>query len=217
MANYAEGTVNFDQIVVMSKEFIAGPDRLDVSYYDYVLEVRPIMSQQRRKKGDPEHYNYIWSGHLNIGKNNSRIHLHPKEGDVGLVEFEQKITILRDKIQLFLDEQNARFKTPAKKQLTDRTWLNEGDTHYTGYVAIHLDKNGCGTLSFADCHRSLVYWVGTYMVDDDTVVDKKDPATKLAQKHLKELVTGLGKVIKAIQTIRSFFERELDSSDNKNK
>jgi len=49
------------------------------------------------------------------------------------------------------------------------------------------------------------------------VVDKKDPATKLAQKHLKELVTGLGKVIKAIQTIRSFFERELDSSDNKNK
>ena len=217
MPNYAEGTVNFDQITVMSKEFIVGSHRLDVAYYDYVLEVHPVISPKRRKKGEPELYNYHWSGHLNIGKNSSRIHLHPKDGDIGLVEFEQKVAVLRDKIQFFLDEQNARFKTPAKKALTDRTWLNDGDTHYTGYVAIHLDKNGCGTLAFADCHRSLVYWVGSYMVDDDTVVDKKDPATKAAQKHLKELVAGLTKVIKAIQTTRSFFERELESSDNKNK
>lgn len=202
---YEEGNVVFDPIMVVGKDFISGSG-VDTHYFDYVFSVTPMMSQKKRKKGDPEHFNYVWSGYLNIGLKH-RIHLHNIEPDVGLVQQEGKLQLLKDTLDGFLKEFKARLKVPGKKDLTVKNWLNPETSRYTSYVAYNLDKNGNGCISISDCHKTNIIWVYTVR-DDNGKVRGQHYSTKEIQT-LEELSKGVGRSVKAVQQIRKFFEREV--------
>jgi hypothetical protein len=209
---YEEGTVVFDPLMVVGKDFVSGSG-IDTHYFDYAYTVTPVMSQKKRKKGDPEHFRYDWNGYLNIGLK-YRIHLHNIEPDVGLVEQEAKLQLLKDTLDEFLKEFRARLKTPGKKDLVVKNWLNPETSRYTSFAAYNLDKNGNGSFSISDCHKSNVIWVYTVR-DDSGKVRGGHYSTKEIQT-LEEVSKGVGKSIRAIQQLRKFFEREvLDSPSEK--
>lgn len=205
---YAEGNVLFDPLMVVGKDFISSPG-VQTHYFDYAYNVTPLISRKKRKKGDPEHYDYEWSGYLNIGLA-VRLHIHNIEPDVGLVKQEEKLVVLKETIDEFIKEFKARLKEVGKKDLHIKKWLNPPDSRYTSYVAYNLDKSGAGSVSISDCHRTNIIWV--YMSrDDNGKVRGQQYSTKEIQT-LEELSKGIGRSIKAVQQVRKFFEREVFDS-----
>ena len=214
MKGYDKGTVCFDQLIVMGREFFASRYGPYPSFYDYVFSVNPYMSTlKKRKKGDPEHYLYEWSGYINICCEGKSIHLHNVDGDIKLLKQEAKIALLKQTIEEFLKELKAWSKDPDRKEVFVRKWLNPDDSRYTGYVTYHFEKNGAASLSFADCHKSIITWV--YSHTDENNVPLKNNVDKALVKHLEELCKGLGKAISAIQNLRKFFEREVFDANEK--
>lgn len=200
---YEEGNVLFDPLTVMGKDFIIS-DSFNTRYFDYAYSVEAALSKEKRKKGDPERYNYFWGGHINLGLE-VKLHLHNLEPDPGLVQQEAKLTTLKDTIDEFVKEFKVRLKAIGKKDLHVKRWLNPPDTRYTSYVAYSLLKDGEGSISISDCHRSNVDWVYIFRDDNGKV---RSHSNKVIQS-LEELSKGLGKSIKAIQQLRKFFEREV--------
>ena len=212
MSKYTKGTVNFDTLIVMGKDFIHPPYKSYTNAFEYAFEVKPFMSKGKPKKSEPEKYDYKWSGHFNLIMNSLRIHLHQPDDDHGLVDQEQKLSMAKEKLDFFLKEIKTRYKTPAKDSMQERHWLNKLDSGYTGYVALNIDKEGGGTFSIADCHKSIIYWCDVWFDPVTNKASKKDEPRDNTIKSLEGLSKGLGKAIKAIQELRKFFERELESA-----
>jgi hypothetical protein len=213
MSKYTKGTVNFDPLIVLGKDFLHGPYKSATTAFEYAFEVKPFLSKAKQKKGEPEKYDYTWSGHFNLIMNSIRIHLHQPADDHGLVDQEQKLNMAKEKLDFFLKEIKTRYKTPAKGSMQERHWLNKLDSGYTGYVALNIDENGGGTFSIADCHKTIIYWCDVWL-DPLGKPMKSDDARTNTIKSLEGLSKGLGRAIKAIQELRKFFERELESTSD---
>lgn len=208
---YEKGTVLFDRITVLGKDFLFG-DKRSINYYGYAVEVTPYLDRDvKRKKGEPEQYCYSWSGHININLGR-KIHLHSHDcpmdkNDIGLVDFENKLELLKETINEFIKEYKARLKEPAKKDVSVKKWLNDPNNRFTSYVAYFLDKEGTGTISFSSCDSVQLIWV---FVDKDLKGKiYKDQSSNIEIKGLEELCKGISKATNAIKQLRKFFEREV--------
>jgi hypothetical protein len=168
------------------------------------------MSEKKTKKGQPIDYRYVWEGHFNLIFNGTRIHLHSQAEDRGLEKQEEKLQLAKDKLDFFLKQIKLRYKTPAKKFIRERHWLNDIASGYTGYVSINIDEIGGGTFALADCHKSIMVWCDVWLDDKGQAV-KKDPSRDQAIKSLESISKSLGRAIKAIQELRKFFQRELEN------
>lgn len=203
MNKHGEGTVCFDNIVVLGKEFTSDPNPLSTSYWDYCFSAAAVINPaKKRKKGDPEEYTYDWSGHLNIGVGNVKIHLHNIDGDVSLVKQEAKLQLLQDTFKEFIKLYKGWGKEP-KKPVNVRRWLNPEDSRYTGMVAYNIAADGTSTLSFADCHKTIVIWLPF------TEGGTRDAYGAKLVKQVEDLAKGVGKAITGIHQLRKFFEREV--------
>lgn len=208
MDKLAKGTVKFDTLTVMGRDFIPPVYNHDTGFYDYAFSVEAFVSNHKPKKGQGDLiYGYLWSGHINICLGSARVHLHNREGDFGLAAMEEKLNIVKDNIDFFLKEHKARIKTPAKKVLNHRVWLNGADTRYTGHTAYELQENGSGVYSIADCHKAIQWWVDVYHNPNGKLM--ADPSREKTLAQLEVLSKGLDKAVKAIIGLRKFFEREL--------
>lgn len=211
MDKYTKGTVKFDNLLVMGRDFVDPAYKADTGFYDYAFSVEAYTDwADPPKKGKPkaEVVHYAWTGHINICVGSARIHLHSPDHDYGLVKQEKKLALLKEKLDHFVAEYKKRIKTPAKKHLVERTWLNEGNTHFTGYTSSKLDENGDGLFVIADCHKAIHWWVYVWLDDKGKIV--KDTSRDKLIKQLEDLSKGLGKALKAIDQLRKFFDRELD-------
>lgn len=209
MLKYDKGGVLFDRLTVMGREFVTTTDPLETCYWDYIFEVSPYLSKEpKKKKADPV-YDYNWGGHINIGVDKSKIHLHAMEDDYGLVHQEAKLKIIQDTIKEFIKLYKGWGKE-EKEPVAVRKWLNPEESHFTGKVAYHLNKNGSGGFSIGDCHKTIVIWV--YL--PFSMVGPKNEFQRVI-KQLEEIAKGAGKAIGAIQQLRKFFERELTDTTEK--
>jgi hypothetical protein len=201
MKGYDKGTVCFDQLTVIGREFVSTTNPLATSYWDYCFTASCRISDEKRKKGAPENYNYSWDGHLNIGIDGVRVHLHNIDDDVGLVKQESKLQLLQDTLKEFLKLYKGWGKE-EKDPVVAKHWLNPEDSRYTGLVSYNLERNGTGSVSIGDCHKTIVIWVPV------PYAGRHDLANRSA-KQIDELVKGVGKAIAAIHQLRKFFEREV--------
>lgn len=207
MKKFGEGQVCFDNLVVMGKDFTTDPNPLSTSYWDYCFSVGCVINgTKKRKKGGPEEYIYDWAGHLNIGVGNIKIHLHNIDGDVGLVKQEAKLQMLQDRIKELVKLYKSWGKEP-KEPVHVRQWLNPEDSRYTGMVAYSMAADGTGTLSFGDCHKTIVIWLPF------PGGNAKDGYSGKIIKQIEDIAKGVGKAITGIQQLRKFFEREFDVSE----
>lgn len=203
MNKYGEGSVLFDNLVVLGKEFTTDPNPLSTSYWDYCFSVScAINGLKKRKKGAPEEYLYDWTGHLNIGVGNVKIHLHNIDGDVGLVKQEAKLQLLQDTLKECIKLYKTWGKEP-KDPVNVKLWLNPEDSRYTGLVAYSIAADGTGTVSIGDCHKTIVIWL--YV----PYTGSKDGYTTKLIKQVEDIGKGAGKAIAGIQQLRKFFEREV--------
>lgn len=210
MDNYKDGTIAFDRITVLGKDFVTGAFPDDLAVYQYAFDVKPFVAGgKKKKKNAPEKYDYHWEGFFNMMVNNTRIRLHPVLNDYGLFEMERKLELLKEKMQFFVKELKTRRKTPAKGDRYDKQWLNKMDTPYSGHVHLTMHKDGGGNLSVADCHKSIHWWVDCYL--DPSGKPVYDEYYEKSLKSIEEFARGLGKACKAIQELRKFFARELES------
>jgi hypothetical protein len=210
MENYKDGTVSFDRITVLGKDFVSGCHKDDLAVYNYAFDVRPYISGVgNKKKNTPENYGYRWEGFFNMMINGTRIRLHPVLNDHGLIEMEQKLELLKEKMLFFTKELRARRKVNAKKDMYDKQWLNKNDTPYSGYVHSTIQKDGGGNLAVADCHKTIHWWVESFLDSKGKTIFDENYDKSL--KSIEEFARGLGKACKAIQELRKFFTRELDS------
>lgn len=209
MDNYKDGTVMFDRITVLGKDFVAGCFRDNLAVFQYAFDVKPSLAGGKKKKNAPEKYDYHWEGFFNMIFNNTRIRLHPIPDDYGLFEMEDKLELLKEKMQFFVKERRAHRKNPAKDDHYDRQWLNKPNSPYSAHVHLAMLKDGSGNLSVADCHRS-IHWYLTTWVDDKgkTLFDEQ---YDLTLKSIEDFARGVGKACKAIQELRKFFARELEA------
>lgn len=205
---YKDGSVLFDPLLVIGKEFISSCG-IQTHYYDYSFGVTPFLSAAKRKKGAPEHYEYDWSGYINIGLD-ARMHIHNQDNDIGLFLTETKFQLLKDSLEDFVKEFKTRMKTPAKKQVSVKTWLNPMDSRFTGYISYNLDENGNGNLSISDCHKANVMWF--YVTRDDAGRVRGKGWSSREVQVVEDLIKGINKAIKGIQSLRKFFEREVTDS-----
>jgi hypothetical protein len=210
MDNYKDGTVLFDRITVLGRDFVHPPHRDQLCAFDFAFSVKPHMSKAKTKKGAPVKYEYEWEGHFNLTVGASRIRLHNWHPDNGLLEFEAKLTMIKEKIDLFLKEIKTRLKSNAKEHHSERHWLNKPETNYTGYLAFNADKEGGGAFSIADCHRTVVIWFEV-CVDQNGKVLGNDRLRTDSIKCLESMGKGFTRAIKAIQELRKFFARELEA------
>lgn len=209
MENYKDGTAMFDRITVLGKDFVGGCYKDDLAVYNYGFDVKPYHSGGKKKKNAPEKYDYRWEGFFNMMFNGVRIRLHPVLDDHGLVEMEQKLELLKEKMLFFTKELKARRKANAKKELYDKQWLNKNDTPYSGYVHSTIHKDGGGNLAVADCHKAIHWWADTYL--DNKGKPIFDEHYEKTLKSIEEFAKGAGRAVKAIQELRKFFARELES------
>jgi len=227
MEKQRQGTVMFETILVMGRDFLPPEYRETTGFFDYALSVEAYFDTAPRKRivvlingvekkekvKEGTKVNYHWSGHFNLTQSRTRVHLHNPEGDVGLYKLEAKLKLLRQHLNTFLSEHKTRSKKPAKDELIVKKWLNEGETHFTGHVTYKLDRRGNGHFAFADCHRALHWWVDLYH-DEDGKPDKH--SYEYVGKTLKTLETigkGIDKSLKGIEDLRKFFERELEDEN----
>lgn len=210
MDNYKDGTVTFDRITVLGKDFVSGSYKDDLAVYNFAFDVNPYIVGGKKKKGGAETYEYRWEGFFNMVFNSIRIRLHPVDGDVGLVEMEKKLELLKEKMLFFVKELKARRKVNAKKDLFDKQWLNKPDCPYSGYVHSTIYKDGSGTLAVADCHKAIHWWCDVYA--DGKGKPIFDEHYERSMRSIEEFARGLGKACKAIQELRKFFARELEAS-----
>lgn len=208
---YEKGTVLFDRITVMGKDFLPSSKNAN-HYYGYVVEVNPYLNKDvKRKKGDPEQYDYNWNGHININLGR-KVHLHSHDipmdkNDIGLVDFENKLVLFKETIKDFIKEYKARLKEPAKKDVTVKKWLNNPNDRFTSYIAYFLDKEGSGTISFSSCDTIQLIWI--FVDRDEKGKAYKDQLSFVEIKAFEELCKGIDKNINAIKQLRKFFEREV--------
>jgi len=213
-----KGSITFENLLVLGRDFLPSTWRNDISFFDYAFSVEAHpeyltdeeKKKRKKKKDTSTLYNYHWTGHFNLGVGNTRIHLHNATTDVGLVKMEEKLLLARSKLDTFLAEYKKRIKKLADNELTDRTWLNEEGSHYTGHVTYKLDKFGSGHFAIADCHRTIHWWVDALWVNDDGSPSKHDKQRQKTIKALEGFGKGLDKAVRAIQELRKFFNRELD-------
>lgn len=211
MDKYAKGTVKFDNLLVMGRDFLEGAYKTDTGFYDYafsVVSIADFSETPKKSKVKSEVIQYHWMGHINICVGSARIHLHSPDHDHGLVKQEKKLSLLKEKLDQFVTEYKKRIKTPAKKALVERTWLNDGNSHFTGYTSSKLDENGDGVFVVADCHKAIHWWLYVWLDEKGKIV--KDESRDKTIKQLEDLSKGLGKALKAIDQLRKFFDRELD-------
>jgi len=208
--NHKDGTVAFDRITVLGKDFLSGSYKDDLAVYHYGFDVVPRMKPTtgKKKKAEPE-YDYIWEGFFNFGMNTSRIRLHPVLNDHGLFEMEKKLALVKEKFDFFVKELKARRKTPAKKTINDKVWLNKADTPFTGYISSTIYEDGSGQLAIADCHKT-IHWYPEGWLDDKGKQHFEANYTN-ALKSIEDFAKAAGKGVKAIQELRKFFARELES------
>lgn len=211
MKGYDKGNVAFDNLTVVGREFISSPNPLATSYWDYAFSVTCMVDDAPRKKKDPESYVYSWGGHLNIGVDTSRIHLHNMEEDVGLVNQEAKFQLLHDTLKEFIKLYKDWGKVEKRDPIAVKHWLNPLDSRFTGMVSYSLAADGTGTVSIADCHKTIVLWV--YIPYKQ--VTAKDGYSNKVIKQIEELAKGAGKAVTAIQQLRKFFEREVFDANEK--
>lgn len=210
MENLGKGSIKFDPLLVMGRDFIPPVWQQDTGFYDYAFGVNAYVADDQPKKKQDLVYVYNWTGHINICLGSARIHLHNPENDVGLVGQEEKMLKIKGALELFLKEHKARLKTPGKKDLNVREWLNNGEgTHYTGYLMYQLRKDGGGMFGVADCHKTLHWWIDVWR--DEKGKLQVDDSREKTLKQMDTLAKGLGKAIAAIQQLRKFFEREMES------
>jgi hypothetical protein len=210
MDNYKDGIVSFDRITVLGKDFVTGAYKDDLAVYNYAFDVKPFVANGKKKKGAAEKYTYHWDGFFNMMVNSTRIRLHPIKDDYGLVEMEKKLELLKEKMQFFVKELKERRKTPAKGDRYDKQWLNRPESPYSGYVHLTMYKDGSGNLAVADCHKAIHWWLEGWL--DDKGRMNFDDAYNTSLKSIEEFARGLGKACKAIQELRKFFARELEST-----
>lgn len=209
MENLAKGSVKFDPLLVIGRDWLPSIYNSDPAFYDYAFGVSAIVAEDKPKKGKDLVYNYHWTGHLNIGLASARIHLHNVNCDVGCQEIEKKLVLVKEQIDAFIKEHKARLKTPAKKELNVRQWLNPANTHYTGYISYQLREDGGGMLVLADCSRSLHWYLDVWRDEKGKLQDQEYLEKTL--KQVDSLSKGINKAIGAIQQLRKFFEREMES------
>lgn len=212
MKDKAKGLIKFDPLLVIGRDWLPSVHNNDPAFYDYAFGVSAYISSDKPKKGKPLEYSYHWSGHFNIGLASARIHLHNINGDVECKELENKLIVIKEQIAAFLKEHRARMKTPAKKELNVRQWLNPLDTHYTGYISYQVREDGGGMMTIADCSRSLHWYLDVWKDEKGKLMD-----VDYLNKHIKQveaLAKGVNKAIGAIQQLRKFFDREMESDGN---
>lgn len=210
MDNYKEGTVSFDRITVLGKDIVTGSYKDDLAVYNFAFDVKPFVSGgKKKKKGGLEKYEYYWDGYFNMMVNNTRIRLHPVKNDYGLFEMEKKLELLKEKMSFFTKELRARRKVNAKGDRFDKQWLNHHDTPYSGYVHLTMYKDGSGNIAVADCHKAIHWWLESWTDEKGKAI--YDENYDLSLKSIDDFVRGLGKGVKAIQELRKFFARELES------
>lgn len=209
MDNLAKGSVKFDPLLVIGRDFIPPVWKQDTGFYDYAVGVNAYVAEEKPKKGKDLVYTYHWTGHINICIGAARIHLHNQLDDAGLFKQEAKMLKIKEALEAFIKEHKARLKTAGKKDLNVREWLNNGDSHYTGYYMYQLRKDGGGMFGVADCHKTLHWWIDAWYNEKGKL--EPDESRDKSIKQMDTLAKGLGKAIGAIQQLRKFFERELES------
>lgn len=207
MRNYDKGNVCFDTLTVVGREFVASANSLATCYWDYAFSVDCVMDRDQPKKKSKgiEHYVYDWTGHLNIGMDNKRVHLHNMDDDVGLVNQEAKLQLLHDTLKEFLKLYKDWGKVEKRKPVVVKHWLNPPESRYTGMVSYSMAADGTGTVSIGDCQNTIVIWV--YMPYKQN--GGKDTYVSKIVKQIDEYAKGASKAIGAIQQLRKFFEREV--------
>lgn len=211
MENYKGGTVLFDRITVLGKDFLSGSYKDDLAVYQFGFDVTPrVKPLEGKKKNAVPQYEYMWEGFFNLSMNSIRIRLHPVRDDLGLFQMEQKLTLLKEKFEFFVKELKARRKTPAKKVLNDKVWLNKADSSFTGYISSTIYEDGSGQLAIADCHKAIHWYPEGW--HDEKGKQHFDENYTLALKSVDDFAKAAGKAVKAIQELRKFFAREMEST-----
>lgn len=206
MKNYDKGTVCFDMITVMGREFVTNPNPLSTCYWDYAFSATCVMDPTKpKKKKGVEHYMYGWGGHLNIGIDGKRVHLHNIDDDYGLIKQESKLLLLHDTLKEFIKLYKDWGKEENREAVAVKHWLNPPDSRYTGMVSYSLAADGTGQVSIGDCHNTIVIWV--YMPWRQN--SSRDSHDHKIIKQIEDLAKGASKAVGAIQQLRKFFEREV--------
>jgi len=212
MKGYDKGTVCFDTLTVLGREFVTNPNPLSTCYWDYVFTANCMLDGTKpKKKGGIEHYMYGWAGHLNIGVDGKRVHLHNMDDDVGLINQEAKLQLLHDTLKEFIKNYKEWAKEENRMPLSIKHWLNPPDSRFTGMVSYSLAADGTGTVSIGDCHNTIVIWV--YIPYKS--VSAKDGYSQKIIKQIEELAKGASRAVAAIKQLRKFFEREVFDSPEK--
>lgn len=208
MRNYDKGNVCFDTLTVVGREFFSSVNPLATCYWDYAFSVNCVMDRHppKGKTKGIEHYVYDWTGHLNIGTDNKRIHLHNMDDDVGLVAQEGKLQLLHDTLKEFLKLYKDWGKVEKRKPVVVKHWLNPPESHYTGMVSYSITAHGSGTVSIGDCHNTIVFWLDAPLKQ---AITAKNTYVPKVVKQIEDLTKGTGKAVGAIQQLRKFFEREV--------
>lgn len=203
------GTVNFDPLTVFGRDFMTSVHKADLNAFDYAFSVKPHLSNAKRKKDEPQQYTYHWSGHFNLLADKTRIHLHNPSIDPGLYRQERKMLLIKEHVDFYVAETKRRLKKANDKELNEKLWLNDEAAKYTGYIFYTIEQDGSGKFAIADCHRSIYFWVDHWAVK----MPEDDLTRTKTLKLMEDLSKGLGRAIKAVQELRKFFERELESGN----
>lgn len=207
----AEGTIHFNTITELYRNFLTNIYHDDINVFSCAFSVESFLRHNdptKKKKKGPEQYRYRWEGHANIRWHNTIVHLHNPRHDPFLRHLEQKLRLLKEKIDLFTKTMLERAETPGGEQITERVWLNPEsvEPNYTGYVYVHITPDGEGRFYIADCHRTINIWLEHWLDEEGKRVPIEDHSYfKGSMDFLVQLSDELEKSFVLIEKLRARF------------
>ena len=162
-------------------------------------------TKKKTKKKKEEIYNYYWDGSFSIRLNNVMVFIHSSDIDPGLFQFERKLLLIKEKIDLYFSKLAEYAKGELKEAFNERTWLNPIDVEplYTGYININVNTDGNSRFYIADCHRTINLLIEYWRNDKGEIIE--NPRVEKTKEFLKAIGEQVPAAIALIQGAREQF------------
>lgn len=216
MRLYARGNFPINSLLKMDKGFVGGYD--DTWHFTCSVGSHALSRDELSKKHPSEIMGYRWNGSFMLRVGNTRINLHEPVPDEGLFKLEKKLTLLRDNLNKYVNEIEARHKKPGSTVYNDRCWLNpvEWQNDYTGYTSAYIAEDGHSRISIADCHKAISLWVNAPTPEEGDSPDEVVAFLSKVDQDQIGLLRGIASVVSKgidqIDLLRASFTKALQQS-----
>ena len=216
-AKATKGDKNFDRITKLTRMFLPNIYDRDNNLLCINASVSPYSitsnKAKKKKKVTKEEYFYDWGGSFSVRQGNISVFLHNGVHDQGLIHFERKLLLLKEKIDLFIEKVEGAKELAPEEDFSERTWLNPVDVEpdYTGYVYIGVKKDGNARFYMADCHRTINLFIENWVDTDDKKIE--NPFNELTLEFLKGISENVVVAIELIKELREQFLSAISAED----